>query len=109
MVGLGFGFVAAAWRDFADRVFRTVHQVESTLQTDCIALIPMVKNEDPNDQAAGRWRGRIRRSGDFYSSLGGLGRKLKLAGQRRGLELADMVGQRVRDCRPETRRRKALA
>jgi polysaccharide biosynthesis transport protein len=29
-------------------------------------------------------------------NLGGLGRKLKLASRRRGLELADMVGQRVR-------------
>ena len=29
MVGLAFGIAAAAWRDFADRVFRTAKQVES--------------------------------------------------------------------------------
>ena len=29
MLGLAFGFAAAAWREFADRVFRTAHQVES--------------------------------------------------------------------------------
>ena len=47
MVGLAFGFVAAAWRDFADRVFRTAHQVENILQTDCIALLPVVDDGVP--------------------------------------------------------------
>ena len=47
MLGLAFGFAAAAWRDFADRVFRTTHQVEAILQTDCIALLPVVKEEVP--------------------------------------------------------------
>ena len=42
LLGLGFGFAGAAWRDFADRVFRTAHQVESTLQTECIALLPVI-------------------------------------------------------------------
>ena len=46
MVGLAFGFLAAAWRDFADRVFRTAHQVESILQTDCIAMLPVVEKEE---------------------------------------------------------------
>ena len=41
-VGLAFGLAVAAWRDFADRVFRTAHQVEASLQTDCIALVPSV-------------------------------------------------------------------
>ena len=41
-VGLAFGLAVAAWRDFADRVFRTAHQVEASLQTDCIALVPFV-------------------------------------------------------------------
>ena len=42
LLGLGFGFAGAAWRDFADRVFRTAYQVESTLQTECIALLPVI-------------------------------------------------------------------
>jgi polysaccharide biosynthesis transport protein len=42
IVGLAFGVAIAAWRDFADRVFRTAGQVEATLQTDCIALVPAV-------------------------------------------------------------------
>jgi polysaccharide biosynthesis transport protein len=44
-VGLGFGLVAAAWREFADRVFRTSNQVETSLQTDCIAMVPVLKRE----------------------------------------------------------------
>ena len=46
VVGLGFGVVLAAWREFADRVFRTSNQVETLLQTDCIALVPALKNPD---------------------------------------------------------------
>ena len=42
-VGLAFGIAAGAWREFADRVFRTRNQVETLLQTDCIALVPVVK------------------------------------------------------------------
>jgi polysaccharide biosynthesis transport protein len=42
LLGLAFGFAAGAWRDLADRVFRTRNQVEANLQTDCVALIPMV-------------------------------------------------------------------
>ncbi len=41
-VGLAFGLAVGAWRTFADRVFRTASQVEATLQTDCIALVPSV-------------------------------------------------------------------
>src|SRR5205085_3641506 len=33
LIGAMLGLAAAAWRDFADRVFRTAHQVESILQT----------------------------------------------------------------------------
>lgn len=43
MVGLGFGVAAGAWREFADRVFRTSDQVETRLQIDCIAVVPAVK------------------------------------------------------------------
>jgi polysaccharide biosynthesis transport protein len=42
LVGLGLGFAGAAWRDFADRVFRTVSQVENMLHTECIALLPVI-------------------------------------------------------------------
>jgi succinoglycan biosynthesis transport protein ExoP len=42
LVGLALGAVAGAWREIADRVFRTRRQVEEQLQTDCIALIPAV-------------------------------------------------------------------
>jgi succinoglycan biosynthesis transport protein ExoP len=45
IVGLAFGMAVAAWRDFADRVFRTANQVESILQTDCIALVPNISAE----------------------------------------------------------------
>jgi polysaccharide biosynthesis transport protein len=45
MVGLAFGVVAGAWRDFADRVFRTANQVEAALDADCIALIPMLDDD----------------------------------------------------------------
>ena len=45
-LGLGFGFLAAAWRDFADRVFRTSHQVEDIVQADCIALVPKLNAGD---------------------------------------------------------------
>lgn len=38
--GLALGVVAGAWREIADRVFRTSKQVEDLLQVDCLALIP---------------------------------------------------------------------
>ena len=53
IVGLGFGFVFAAWREFADRVFRTTDQVEKLLQTDCIALVPALKGDDPAEALTG--------------------------------------------------------
>jgi succinoglycan biosynthesis transport protein ExoP len=39
VLALGFGML----RDFSDRVFRTVSQVESRLQADCIAVLPFLK------------------------------------------------------------------
>ena len=45
MIGLGLGAVVAAWRDFADRVFRTASQVNTLLQAECIALVPALKEE----------------------------------------------------------------
>jgi succinoglycan biosynthesis transport protein ExoP len=45
--GLVFGFGLGMLRDMSDRVFRTTGQVESLLQTDCIALVPLlVPNEE---------------------------------------------------------------
>lgn len=46
-VGLALGFAGASWRDFADRVFRTAQQVESVLQADLIALLPVVEGGLP--------------------------------------------------------------
>ena len=42
-VGLFFGMGIAGWRELADRVFRTSNQVEDLLQTECIALVPTLK------------------------------------------------------------------
>jgi polysaccharide biosynthesis transport protein len=42
--GIALGLGLAILRDLLDRVFRTREQVETTLRTDCIAVIPMVKN-----------------------------------------------------------------
>lgn len=42
VVGLALGISAGAWREFGDRVFRTRNQIESRLQSDCIALVPVV-------------------------------------------------------------------
>jgi succinoglycan biosynthesis transport protein ExoP len=42
-IGVAFGIAAGAWRDLADRVYRTRHQVEERLGTECIALVPKLK------------------------------------------------------------------
>jgi polysaccharide biosynthesis transport protein len=52
MLGLAFGIAAGAWRDLLDRVFRTAKQVETLLQTDCIALVPAVKETSKDDKVA---------------------------------------------------------
>ena len=44
VIGVAFGIAAAAWRDLADRVFRTRSQVEERLGTECIALVPKLKD-----------------------------------------------------------------
>jgi succinoglycan biosynthesis transport protein ExoP len=41
--GIALGLGLAMSRDWLDRAFRTREQVETTLQMDCIAVIPMVK------------------------------------------------------------------
>ena len=49
LVGMVLGFGIGIWRDLSERVFRTVQQVESLLQTNCIALAPLA---DPASQNA---------------------------------------------------------
>ena len=49
-LGLMLGAGAAGWRELADRVFRTSKQVEAILQSDCIALVPIVSSvKKPNE------------------------------------------------------------
>ena len=81
LAGLGIGFLAAAWRDFADRVFRTVHQVEQFLQTECLALVPMVKKDEALSTPAG---------------LVSQGRALGVASMQRAVDIVDQVrGKRL--------------
>jgi succinoglycan biosynthesis transport protein ExoP len=40
LLGLMLGFAAGYLRDALDRVFRTRHQVEAMLQTNCLAVLP---------------------------------------------------------------------
>ncbi len=41
--GLILAMGAGTLRDLSDRVFRTGHQVETLLQTDCIGVLPLIK------------------------------------------------------------------
>lgn len=43
-IGLMLGFAAATFRESVDRVFRTTRQVEKLLRTNCLAVLPIVKN-----------------------------------------------------------------
>jgi polysaccharide biosynthesis transport protein len=53
--GIALGFGIGAFRDMADRVFRSGEQVESLLQTECIALVPLVtENVDLKEAEASR-------------------------------------------------------
>jgi succinoglycan biosynthesis transport protein ExoP len=42
--GLVLSLGAALLRDLSDRVFRTASQIETELQTDCLALLPAIKD-----------------------------------------------------------------
>jgi succinoglycan biosynthesis transport protein ExoP len=44
--GMAFGFGIGLLRDWSDRVFRTGDQVESLLQTGCIALVPLLTPDE---------------------------------------------------------------
>jgi polysaccharide biosynthesis transport protein len=42
ILGFGIGMI----RDLSDRVFRTSEQVENLLETDCLALVPLLTDDD---------------------------------------------------------------
>src|SRR3974390_2510183 len=44
--GIGMGVGLGMLRDAMDRVFRPAKQVESELQIPCVALVPLVKDEN---------------------------------------------------------------
>lgn len=44
--GIGVGIGLAMLRDMMDRVFRTARQLEAELQVPCVALVPVVKDEN---------------------------------------------------------------
>jgi succinoglycan biosynthesis transport protein ExoP len=59
--GLVLGFGMGLLREMSDRVFRTAEQVEHTLQTDCIAVVPRMKTSGPKDASRTRSAGLDRR------------------------------------------------
>ena len=73
LAGLAIGALGGAWREFADRGFRTRNQVEDILQTDCIALVPLVKVErKSNDSSFGRSGGEKRANNNEIGGKSGL-------------------------------------
>ena len=63
VLALGLGM----FRDISDRVFRTVSQVESHLQADCIAVLPFLKTG--GKMVAAKASSRRRTSGEAVRSL----------------------------------------
>jgi succinoglycan biosynthesis transport protein ExoP len=56
--GLLLGLGLARLRDLSDRVFRTSEQVETILQTDCLAVLPKIARKDSKEaQSAGAYAG----------------------------------------------------
>ena len=51
MGGIGLGFGIGLLRDWSDRVFRTSEQIESLLQTDCIALVPLLTGDEDDHES----------------------------------------------------------
>jgi polysaccharide biosynthesis transport protein len=45
IAGLGLGLGLALLREISDRVFRTSRQVETELRTECLALVPLIKQK----------------------------------------------------------------
>ena len=44
--GLGLGFGIGILRDLSERVFRTSEQIENSLQTTCISLVPLLADDN---------------------------------------------------------------
>ena len=102
VAGLAFGVAAGAWREVTDRVFRTRNQVEELLQTECIALIPMVTEAAPSEPNTGL--GRERRTAEperkimgsaFLSKIVDLGRE----GKDTGLDFLGKIAGRAQESR----------
>jgi succinoglycan biosynthesis transport protein ExoP len=70
LAGLALGGVAGAWREISDRVFRTRKQVEDILQTDCIALIPVLTKTSKETIGASKADVRSSTAGLFDKALG---------------------------------------
>ena len=67
IVGVGLG----AFREIRDRGFRTREQVQSTLATECVAMIPLL-TEGRNRMLAGRQSVAVRRSNAAVSDARGI-------------------------------------
>lgn len=52
--GMALGFAIGVLRDLSDGVFRSSEQVENSLQTDCIALVPLFTASGDIDKSASR-------------------------------------------------------
>lgn len=50
LAGMTLGFGIGVLRDLSDRVFRSSEQVESLLQTECIALVPLLMPPDASPE-----------------------------------------------------------
>jgi succinoglycan biosynthesis transport protein ExoP len=75
VLALGLGM----FRDFSDRVFRTVSQVESHLQVDCIAVLPFLKKggKMAPTKAASRRRRSVKDAQSLATAAGGGGSTLQ--------------------------------
>jgi capsular exopolysaccharide synthesis family protein len=92
VAGLMFGAMAGAWREFADRVFRTRNQIEELLQVECIALVPLMPDLDSAQPQASRGS-KFSGLGDGSGALKGfsdLQRGTKLAGQSLSNKIAGL-------------------
>ena len=90
LAGAVIGYIAAVWRDFADRVFRTAQQIEDLLRLDCIALVPLLKRDETTETSQSN-----KVSERIGVGIGNLGRSLKLASQGHGIELS-RIGQELK-------------
>ena len=84
--GMIIGFGIGLLRDLSDRVFRTGDQVESLLQTDCIAVVPLL-----TDDAGGN------KSADVAAQLGSHDPKGSASGDEERSSVASMLLSRSLD------------